>query len=102
MHWDLQGAILGGIIISTLDHLHQGRHLFNPFFKGKISKVSKGFWKKVTCCVLGGAVAYAFILLFMYEPSTSVRALAIVAFALVPVVHDGRISKLVEAMDRKP
>jgi hypothetical protein len=102
MHWDLQFAILGGIVISTLDHLHQGRSLFNPFYAGKITKLTKSFGKKLLCSIIGGIVAYIFVLLFMYDPNASIRSLAIVAFSLVPVVHDGRISKFVEAFDKKP
>ncbi len=102
MHWHLQLAILGGIIISTLDHLAQGRHLFNPFYRGQITKVTKSFWHKVICCVVGGLAAYVLLMIFLYDSQASVRGMATVAFALVPMVHDGRIGKMVEAFDKKP
>jgi len=94
--------MLLAIVIGTLDHLHQGKHLFNPFYVARISKATKAKRRIVICSFVGGFVAYLAVLLFAYNPLFSAQTMAFVAFCSVPMVHDGRITKAVEAFEKKP
>ncbi len=92
-------VLVCAVIVGTLDHLHRGLPLLNPFFADEITKVTRPMWKIFVCAGMGMGVAY-FVTLVGYEPTTTMQAL-ITGIIIVPFVHAGRLTELLDRSKEK-